>query len=577
MKYAFLILLLISSEVYSYTISRGSFGEEIYWQNTSQNVYLNTANSSAVTNTSLVNVLSTSKTEFSNLGFNLNVIETTGSAVNGRNDIYFTNSTSTFGGSSVLALTKVSFEESTGAIQEADILINDAVFFSSTKGVGNYLGDLLSHELGHFVGLGHSEVHGSSMFFSIFNGQDTLHSDDQAAVSHIYSNTTELTGRVAGGSNVGIFGAHVQAISSSDGKVKASTVSESDGSFTISGLSSSDTYYIYVEPLKSIDNLTSFYSTVRDNFCTSQTSYRGTFLESCRNSEKGKPQGVVMGGSSRNVGTISIGCDLSVPVNYMQNKPSNLNQLNIVDVFGNAGEVVTGYFSPSEATNNDYDEYEIDLTNYNVPAGDIYLDIKMVSQKLFSPTRLSLSSVTDTIVYETGADGDGLRFDTDGNVDLDAIGRIKLSAVAASNTFRFKVTPETLEDFIVGKAYSVDSFLPSSSIYKDDLNFYMMILTISKKEFGVFTKISEKVYNYQENLSCLDGPSSYSVSQGTQSKSTALQELEKRKNKDDSTALSCATVEFPKGPGSGGMSFILAFMLGLLSTSLLRGFKSEEI
>ncbi|MFT6068856.1 MAG: hypothetical protein ACJAT2_002049 [Bacteriovoracaceae bacterium] len=576
MKGLIALLLILSSDLFAYTISRGSFGEELYWNNTNQTVYLNTANSSLISSSNMNSIVSSSASEYTSIGFNINKVETSSGPTNGLNDIYFTNDSSAFGGNSVLALTKVSFSESTGVIQEADILINDAVFFSSTKGSGNYLGDLISHELGHFVGLGHSQVHGSTMFFSIFNGQDTLHSDDQAAVKHIYSSTTELSGTVAGGSGIGIFGAHVQAISSTDGEVKASTVSEVDGSFVISGLSSSETYYVYVEPLKAIDNLSSFYSTVRKNFCVSQTSYRGTFLESCRKSEEGKPQGVVMNGGSRNVGTITIGCDLSVPVAYMQNKPSTLNQLNIVDVFGNSGEATTGYFTSTEATNNEADEYEIDLSNYTVPTGDIYLDIKLVSQKLYSPVRVSLSSDTETIEYATAADGNDLRFDSDGNINLDVIGRIKLSSVSANNIFRFKVTPESLSDFIVGKPYSVDSFLPSSSFYKDDLNFYMMIMTISKKELGVYTKISEKKYNYQSNDSCLDAPSSYSVAQGTQTKSTALKELEKRKNNEDPTVLSCGTVEYPKGPGSGGMSFIFAFAIGLLATSVLRGFNSQD-
>jgi hypothetical protein len=576
MRYMILFFLVFYSDLFAYTISRGSYGEEIHWNNTSQTIYINNANSSLISGSNFNSIVDTSISEFSTTGFSISRVETTSSSTNNRNDVYFTNSSSTFGGNSVLALTKVSFSESTGVIQEADIIINDAVFFSSTKGVGNYLGDLISHELGHFVGLGHSQVHGSSMFFSIFNGQDKLHYDDIAGVKHIYQTTSELTGTVAGGSGIGIFGAHVQAISSDDGEVKASTITESDGSFVISGLSNTDTYYVYVEPTENIENLTSFYSTVKKNFCLSGSNYRGSFLESCRKSEEGRPQGVVMGGASRDVGTITIGCDLSVPVKYMQNKPSDLNQLNIVDNLGNAGEVVTGYFSPTEATNNEFDEYEIDMSNYTVPTGDIYLDIKLVSQKLYSPVRLSLTSGTETITYSTVADGDGLRYDSDGNADLDVIGRIQISSIAANNIFRFKVTPESLEDFVDGKPFVVDNFLPSSENYKDNLNFYMMIMTISKKELGVYTKVSEKKYNYQNNSTCLDAPNSYSVSQGTQTKSTALKELEKRKNNEDQSALSCATVEYPKGPGSGGMSFMLAFVIGLMSASLLRGLKSQD-
>lgn len=219
-KLFLLFSLLIPSLVFSYTINRGNYGEELYWPNPNQILYLNTANSSLISSSNLSTILNSSKNEFSSYGASLSSIVTTGNAANGRNDVYFTSSSSVFTGSSILGVTKVSFEQSSGVIIEADILINDSVFFTSIAGSGNYIGDVLTHELGHFLGLGHSQVHGSTMFYSLSNGQYTLDHDDISGVEHLYSSSSsEITGTVVGGSGIGVFGAHVQAISASTGKV----------------------------------------------------------------------------------------------------------------------------------------------------------------------------------------------------------------------------------------------------------------------------------------------------------------------------------------------------------------------
>ena len=130
----FLFLFILSSElVWSYSINRGIYGEELYWENTSQPVYMNTANSSLLSSSSLISVLSSTRSELSSQGITVAGYQTTAGPSTNRNDIYFTSDTSVFGGgTSVLGLTKVSFEQSSGKILEADILINDLVFFTSS-------------------------------------------------------------------------------------------------------------------------------------------------------------------------------------------------------------------------------------------------------------------------------------------------------------------------------------------------------------------------------------------------------------------------------------------------------------
>ncbi|MBK23705.1 MAG: hypothetical protein CME70_06835 [Halobacteriovorax sp.] len=566
MKLLLLLLINLPQICLAYTINRGTYGEELHWADNTAEIYFNSSNSSLIGQSALSGILSSAQNEFSSQGFSFNSGFVSNGPVFGRNDIYFTSDSSVFTGSSVLGITKVSFEQSTGTIIESDILLNDSIFFTTNTNSGNYIGDVLTHELGHFIGLGHSEVHGSTMFYSLSSGQDTLAGDDKAAVRHLYTTSdSQITGKVIGGSGVGIFGTHVQAISSSTGQVIASAVSESDGSFIISGLSKLETYYLYLKPLSGKANLPSHFGTARSDFCLSEKNYRGTFFQSCRRSEEGRPQGVSTGSSSSiNVGNISIGCELSAPVSYMQNKNGGTNSINIVDAFGNTGDAITGYFSESDITLNTPDEFEIDLTNYSVPSGDIYLDIKIVSQSLYSPIRLSLSSITETIEYETNADAYGLRYDSDNSADLDVVGRIKLDSVASNNTFKFSITPEKISDFIVSKPFSEDSFFPGHSDHSDSENFYLLVLSVSKKELGVYSKISEKKYTFQDNTNCVDAPRAISVGENSQTKSSALAELEKRKKQEDPSILSCGTVGTPGGPPSGSAGFMVAFFLGLV-------------
>lgn len=567
MKNLIALVALMPSLVFSYTINRNQNGGELRWNNNSQAVYFNPSNSSSLSSGDLSTILSSSASEFSSAGFSISPTLTSGGATSRTNDIYFANDSYFFGGTSVLAITQIIYEGET--IIEADIIINDAITFSGTRGVGNYIGDVLTHELGHFSGLGHSQVHGASMLFSLYNGQSTLHEDDLSGVKHLYSaSAPEITGTIVGGNNVGVFGSHVMAISTSSGEVKASAISESDGSFIITGLDKLETYYLYTEPLTTLSSLPDYFSSTRKNFCLSETDYRGSFFQSCRRSEEGRPQGISLNGAnSINIGSISIGCDLSVPVSYMQNKPSVTNSLNIVDGLGNAGEVVVGHFSENQASNNLEDEYEVNLTNYIVPSGDIYLEIKLVSQELNSPIKLGLSSITETLVIDGTSGAFGLYYDSDGNPDLDLVGRIKLDSTASNNLFKFQVTPEKLINFIVGKGLTIDQFIPNSSSRADDTFFYMMTMSISKKELGVYTKISEKIFRIQDNSTCTDAPRTYSVGPKVSSKSSAQVELEKRLGERDPEILSCGTVGGPSGPSSGLGGFIFTFLLGILAVS----------
>jgi hypothetical protein len=79
-----------------------------------------------------------------------------------------------------LALTTVFFDGDTGEIYDANMEINSAEY-SFQIGTAGGLPDLngvLTHELGHFLGLSHSDQPNATMYRSYMVGMDTLDQDD---------------------------------------------------------------------------------------------------------------------------------------------------------------------------------------------------------------------------------------------------------------------------------------------------------------------------------------------------------------------------------------------------------------
>jgi hypothetical protein len=92
----------------------------------------------------------------------------------------------------VIARTSITFDPFTGAIFDADIEINsfDNEFSTDDTVVTNDLQAVLTHEVGHFLGLDHSQFDNATMQanYDLFNlGARTLSSDDVAGVCSIYA------------------------------------------------------------------------------------------------------------------------------------------------------------------------------------------------------------------------------------------------------------------------------------------------------------------------------------------------------------------------------------------------------
>jgi Matrixin/Domain of unknown function (DUF4214) len=156
------------------------------------------------------------------------------------------------------ARTRVFYDPDNGEIVEADIAINphpldangNPLQFSTDGTLGTYdLESTLMHEIGHFLGLDHSNVIGSTMQpHQGLNGtyklpaftERTLSEDDLARVRSLYGSLDglsaiegSLTNSSLAGYPVPIQGAHVWVEESLSGRVVASGISSADGSYRI--------------------------------------------------------------------------------------------------------------------------------------------------------------------------------------------------------------------------------------------------------------------------------------------------------------------------------------------------------
>jgi hypothetical protein len=179
----------------------------------------------------------------------------------------------------VLGTTSFTFDETTGEILEADILINSTFAWSVASGGESSRFDLesiLVHEVGHLLGLGHSAlgetdlvdagrrrvVAKRAVMFPIAyppgNIEDrTLEADDMAGLSDIYSTAEFRTDLGSVGGRVrrdgaGVFGAHVVAFHLATGSMTATFSLTPQGDFVLAGLRPG-AYVVRAEPIDDAD------------------------------------------------------------------------------------------------------------------------------------------------------------------------------------------------------------------------------------------------------------------------------------------------------------------------------------
>jgi hypothetical protein len=176
-----------------------------------------------------------------------------------------------------------------GQILDADILLNPSVSFATDGSSGNDLQTVLTHEIGHFLGLDHSAVIKAMMFPFAPPSEHLLSYDDVAAISALYPKaqsdvpTGTVSGIVTMNDGSPVFGAHVFLDSATSATPYPATIRKTpigiltspDGSYHIQGVPP-DNYTVAAEPLDgpvTNDNIRTYApafgkATVQTNFTT---------------------------------------------------------------------------------------------------------------------------------------------------------------------------------------------------------------------------------------------------------------------------------------------------------------------
>jgi predicted Zn-dependent protease len=546
MRLLLLLTFLYSLPVLSHQSSVTSSQKEIKWNYSNVPIkVLN--NSTTLSSVSTANLIDQAIAEWNGASsFKIQKVSSS------NNQIRFVSNFAMYG-SAVVGVTEVNYNSS-GVINTASILLNEENYnFTATPGMalGNnvYLKDVVTHELGHFVGLGHSEVLNSSMFYQNFPGQSELAADDKAGVKTKYgSGHGKISGHVQGGNHIGILGVHVQAISRKTGEIVAG-ISDVDGFFEIDGLDLNDTYYIYTSKLKNLSSLPSYFANVQTEYCPA--SYVGSFFSKCGREHDGMAQGISLTTSQKNiyVGEVSINCGLRIQADYVYEKLQTA--FSSVEVFNYSSDprmekTHVGFFKPSELTTTGFtagEKLTIDLSGYSLPSNK-FLKIRLISQPLGNAVEYTMT-VNSAASY-------GKTFNLEGTYKLDLVATEALSVIPSSNIFEVEIAAKKLSGFYA--SYSIPDFSTFGSV--DDLPYLlvMSIETIAGPEIDTGLILSD-------NASCLDAPFTYTVQ-----KSTANSDEESASK--GAAAATCATIDPPSGPGSGPGQFLGVLCLGFLLSTL---------
>jgi Matrixin/Carboxypeptidase regulatory-like domain len=145
--------------------------------------------------------------------------------------------------------TRVFFDPATGQISEADIALNPSALFSTDGTFGTYdLESVLTHELGHLLGLEHSGMVGATMQPRLaVNGlytlpafsPRTLSEDDRAGVRSLYGPRTgrgAIAGLVTYANGAPAYGAHVWVEDVARGRSVAGQITSQSGAYHIDDL-----------------------------------------------------------------------------------------------------------------------------------------------------------------------------------------------------------------------------------------------------------------------------------------------------------------------------------------------------
>jgi len=595
MKTIFL-LIFITTNAYGYVISKDESGRDIRW--IKNNNYLNIEiNPMPVQTNIILDIASTqlietglSKSEYISYRTKQLIQESLNEWNNvspykiitkfvsgnrgvgsGINTFRYTDDYRYFG-SGVIAITSISYSSTGGNILSADILMNQSssnfVQFTLDNTISSkdyaFVGDIFTHEFGHFLGLSHSEVIGSSMVYSVFKGQHSIHDDDAAGVKKIYKVSTQsgtLKGRVIAGRDITpVFGTNVYVLDVDTNDVIQSQTTDLNGDFFIEHLDLERSYYIMVSPLKKLDSVPDYFKNLNNEICGGK-DFDITFFVKCGARGKSRPQAFKLSSSNNyiNVGDITIRCDENINTSYFGNKYKTTNrEYELLENYYDNNFIFFGFFSDTETLaglTGSGDEFTVDLRSVdpgNYSLGNVKLDLNLNSTGIgsiydFVVYAKKTNDVTWT-TYTSTTDSDGKRI-TDLNLQLN------LSSTAGDNLFQLIIHPITLSSADQYAIFSAPKELSNNN------NLYSIsgrvgVLVNSKfQPFQSFTS-----YPYDDNRSCAEGEIVYNSKPYT-SMSTSVNNSDI--DQTDKLGISCATIDIDNGSGpSDGMgSFVLGFMM----------------
>ena len=239
-------------------------GRNLAWTNPNITWRLNSAGSDDISDDSHIAAIEHAFQEWEDLsGSNLNFTrgsDTTDVDPGGSSHIVAFDEDNTSGyfpnGSGIVAITPITFDTGSGAILDADILFNGGQYSFSTNGTtGTFdVQDVLSHEIGHLIGLDHSPQVTGTLWPYVSTTQwlhRSLTTDDRSGAIAVAPSGSQsrLTGTIQRTGGGALRGAIVSAISSADGRLIGMAATTSSGAFTIRGVPEGS-YWVHVTPLE---------------------------------------------------------------------------------------------------------------------------------------------------------------------------------------------------------------------------------------------------------------------------------------------------------------------------------------
>lgn len=564
----FFLSLILASEAYTYVRMRADSGKELHWVTNNKNIPLfikNNISSSGATAgvgaSASLNIINTSITRWNENG-SINLVPKVVSSLpedSGIGTISFSQNPAIFG-DGVLGVTQVNYNAVTGAINRADIYINDSIFnFSSitaspalSANGKAYLGDIVSHEIGHLLGLAHTEVPGATMLYSIFKDQYKVSSDEVIAMKDIYAaKNSEISGKVVGLREKPVFGAQVLLISQENGKVVTGKFTDEEGNFSFSHLDKNHSYFVFIQPMRMKEQLPHFYSTVITDYCGGR--FVPSFFTKCGAREKGRAQAINLGKNnlqSIDLGKITIRCDAGFSSDYLFEKISSVpSPLPFYQYHKlSYGESILGRFTPQEVVQGKADRFYLDLRAQQFSTQD-FLRLNILTESISSAlnVKVEIKNMATNLVmtYETEKDAISLKRKLDHSI------YIPLSSNKIENEFEVSLIPLPLS------LQESNEIFSGATLLLNENQTYLLSSSIEQRVGGQYIqKDAVDSYPYEDNGACLEGNVSY-VS--TAARSIANDTLQ---NKSNESAISCATLgDINSGGGGPGLG---SFFIGLL-------------